>query len=302
MIINLSKFVSVKNIEVNLTKLIPGIYFLIWVDETTQRWKRINGQYVPHKDGNYVIDHGFDLSNTVPRVLKYIGESNKPIKRLIDHYTIIDEEDNRGIGPKFTHVRIIKNFKRLFYDTIRLHHESLFVRKYLPDLNSASNFTENELIILRNSAGLVTHHDLLRPYTFHARDVYRAFKAWEAEDENYLNTELIRPKLKNRAGLIHPNKRDTTSYKNKKGLKLTFGHWFHSAVVPNHIKQKKAMADWWSRIRKYTKLFNPERYIKIIKRDRIASQKTYRRDTAYIKKKQSIYYQQRKIKKQPELL
>jgi hypothetical protein len=301
MIINLNKFVSVKNIEVNLTKLIPGIYFLIWVDETTQRWKRIKGQYIPHKDGNYLIDHGFDLKNTVPRVLKYIGESNKPIKRLIDHYTSVDEADNRGIGPKFTHVRIIKNFKRFFYDTIRLHHESLLVRKYLPELNSASNFTENELIILRNSAGLVTPYDLLKPYTFHARDVYKAFKAWETEDENYLNTQLIK-KLKNRAGLVHPNRRNTTLYKNKKGLKSKFGYWFHSAVVPNHIKQKKAMSDWGSRIRKYTKLFNPERYIKIIKRDRIASQKTYRRDTAYIKKKQSIYYQLRKIKKQPELI
>jgi len=302
MIINLNKFVSIKYLTVDLTNLVPGIYFLLWVDETTQRWKRINNQYVPHKDGNYLIDHGFDLKNTVPRVLKYIGESNKPIKRLIDHYTIIDKDDNRGIGPKFTHVRIIKNFKRLFYDTIRLHHESLLVRKYLPDLNSASNFTENQLIILKNSNGLVTPHDLLKPYAFHARDVYRAFKAWEIEDENYLNTELIRPKLENRAGLTHPNRRDTTSYRNKKGIKLKFGSWFYSAVSPHHKKQKRAMTDWWSRIRKYTKLFNPERYIKIIKRDRLTSQKTYRRDTDYIKKKQSIYYQQRKIKKQQELL
>jgi hypothetical protein len=301
MIINLNKFVSIKDLTVDLTNLIPGIYFLIWIDKNTQRWKRINGQYVPHKDGNYLIDHGFDLNNIVPRVLKYIGESNKPIKRLIDHYTC-SEDDNRGIGPKFTHVRIIKNFKRLFYDTIRLHHESLLVRKYLPELNSASNFTENQIIILKNSAGLVTPYDLLKPYAFHARDVYRAFKAWEIEDENYLNTELIRPRLRNKAGLIHHNRRDTTSYRNRKGVKLTFGNWFYSAVSPHHRKQKRAITDWSSRIRKYTKLFNPERYIKIIKRDRLCSQKTYRRDTDYIKKKQSIYYQQRKIKKQQEMI
>jgi hypothetical protein len=302
MIINLNKFVSVKNTQVDLTNLIPGIYFLIWVDENTQRWKKINGQYVPHKDGNYVIDHGFDLKNTVPRVLKYIGESSKPIKRLIDHYTSVDENDNRGIGPKFTHVRIIKGFKRFFYDTIRLHHETLFVRKYLPDLNSASNFTENELIILRNSNGLVTPYDLLKPYAFHARDVYRAFKAWEIEDQNYLNTELVKCRLKNRAGLIHYNKRDTTTYKNKKGEKPTFGNWFHMAVTPNHKKQKEAFSDWGKRIRKYTKLFNPERYIKIIKRDRLTSKKTYTRDFDYIKKKQAIYYQQRKNKNQQKLV
>jgi hypothetical protein len=45
------------------------------------------------------------------------------------------------------------------------------------------------------------------------------------EDKNYLNTELIRPKLENRAGLTHPNRRDTTSYRNKKGIKLKFGSW-----------------------------------------------------------------------------
>ena len=64
MIIDLNKFISVKEIKVNLTNVLPGIYFLIWVDDNTQRWKRINSQYIPHKDGNYVIDHGFDLNNT----------------------------------------------------------------------------------------------------------------------------------------------------------------------------------------------------------------------------------------------
>jgi len=299
MIINLNKFVNIKNFKLDFTDISPGIYFLLWVDDNTQRWKRINHQYIPHKDGNYVIDHGFDLNNTVPRVLKYIGESVRPIRRLIDHY-LCPGDSKVGVGPKFTHIRIIKGLKRLSYDSIRLHHETLFVRKYLPDLNQASNFSKNYKKLLRNSNGLVTPQDLIRPHVLHARDIYKAFKAWEIEDQKYLEIELVKPKLINRAGLRHPTKRDTRQYRNKKGEKIRFSRWIHDVVLTLHKKQKEAVTDWRIRIRKYIKLFNPDRYQFILDRDKEYSKNTYKRDGEYIRKSKSISYKLNK--KQLELL
>jgi hypothetical protein len=299
MIINLDKFVSIKNFKVDFTDIIPGIYFLLWVDNNTQRWKRINGQYIPNKDGNYVIDHGFDLNNTIPRVLKYIGESIRPIKRLIDHY-YTPKDSMAGIGPNFTHIRIIKGLKRLSYDTIRLHHETLLVRKYLPELNQASTFSDNYRLLLKNSNGLITPHDLIKPYALHAREVFKAYKAWEIEDSNYLEEELIKPKIKNKGGLSHPNKRDTRQYRNKKGEKMRFSRWFYDAVLSLHKKQKEAMTEFRNRIRKYIKLFNPDRYQFMLDRDKVSSKKTYIRNEEFIRKTKTLSYKLNK--KQQELL
>lgn len=301
MIINLNKFTSVKNFKINFTDVTPGIYFLIWVDDNTQRWKRINGKYIPHKDGHYVIDHGFDLNNVVPRVLKYVGESTKPARRLLDHYFCAGDYKT-GIGPKFTHVRIIKGLKRLSYDTIRLHHETLFVKKYLPELNQASTFSENYRTLLRNSNGLLTPNDILRPHALHARDIYRAYIAWEKEDQKYLDTELVKPKIKNRSGLTHPKKRDTRQYRNKKGEKIRFSRWVNDAVLTLHRKQKEAMTDWRVRMRKYIKLFNPNRYKLILDRDKIHSKNTYKRSGEFIRKSKMLEYRLKKNKNQPELI
>ena len=299
MIIDLNKFISVKEIKVNLTDVLPGIYFLIFVDDNTQRWKRINNRYFPDKKGNYVIDHGFDLNNTIPRVLKYIGESVRPIRRLLDHY-FCSGDSKSGIGPKFTHLRIIKGLKRLSYDSIRLHHETIFVRKYLPDLNQASTFSKDRRVLLQNSNGLIRPQDLIRPHVLHARDIYKAFKAWETEDQNYLDTELVMSKLENMAGLRHPTKRDSRQYRNKKGEKIRFSRWVHDAVLTLHKKQRQAITDWRVRIRKYIKLFNPNRYQFILTRDRVFSKKTYKRDGEFIRKSKMLA---RKInKKQPQLL
>jgi hypothetical protein len=299
MIINLNKFVSIKNFKLDFTNISPGIYFLLWVDDNTQRWKRIKGQYVPHKDGNYVIDHGFDLNNTIPRVLKYIGESYKPIRRLLDHY-FCPEDSSGGIGPKFTHIRIVKGLKRLSYDSIRLHHETLLVRKYLPDLNQASTFSKNYRTLLKNSNGLIRPQDLIRPHVLHARDIYKAYRAWETEDQNYLDTELVKLKLTNKAGLRHPKRRDSRQYRNKKGEKIRFSRWVHDAVLTLHKKQKEAVTDWRKRIRKYIKLFNPERYQFILDRDKKHSKNTYKKHGDFIRKSKSLAYKLNK--KQPELL
>jgi len=302
MIINLNKFVSINNFKLDFTKIIPGIYFLIWVDDNTQRWKRINGKYIPHKDGYYVIDHGFDLNNVVPRVLKYIGESTKPVRRLIDHYFCSEDSRSSGIGPKFTHIRIIKGFKRLSYDTIRLHHETLFVRKYLPDLNQASTFSENYRTLLKNSNGLLTPNDILKPHVLHARDIYRAYVAWEKEDQKYLDTELVKLKITNRVGLIHPKRRDTRQYRNQKGEKIKFSRWVNDAVLTLHKKQKEAMTDWRVRMRKYIKLFNPNRYKLILDRDKIHSKNTYKRSGEFIRKSKFLAYRLKKNKNQQELI
>ena len=302
MIINLNKFVSINNFKLNFTKIVPGIYFLIWVDDNTQRWKRINGKYIPHKDGYYVIDHGFDLNNVVPRVLKYIGESTKPVRRLIDHYFCSEDSRSSGIGPKFTHIRIIKGFKRLSYDTIRLHHETLFVRKYLPDLNQASTFSENYRTLLKNSNGLLTPNDILKPHVLHARDIYRAYVAWEKEDQKYLDTELVKLKMTNKVGLIHPKRRDTRQYRNQKGEKIRFSRWVNDAVLALHKKQKEAITDWRVRMRKYIKLFNPNRYKLILDRDKIHSKNTYKRSGEFIRKSKFLAYRLKKNKNQPELL
>ena len=299
MIINLNKFISIKNFKVDFTNIAPGIYFLLWIDKNTQRWKRINGKYMPNKDGNYVIDHGFDIHKTLPRVLKYIGESNKPIRRLIDHY-FTSKDSTAGIGPNFTHVRIISGLKRLNYDTIRLHHETLLVRKYLPDLNQASNFSDNYRTLLKNSNGLITPRDLIKPYVLHAREVFKAFKAWEIEDPNYLENVLIKPKIKNKAGLSHPNKRDTRQYRNKKGEKIRFSRWFYDAVLSLHKKQKEAMTEFRNKIRKYIRLFNPDLYQFILDRDRLASKKTYKKHGDFIRKTKKLAA--RINKNQPELL
>jgi hypothetical protein len=77
--------------------------------------------------------------NRVPRILKYIGEGNTVFTRLIDHYkfdkSTIDKKkkgtDIKGIGPVFNYVRIIKGFIRFNYDTVRIHHETLCVRKVI---------------------------------------------------------------------------------------------------------------------------------------------------------------------------
>jgi hypothetical protein len=302
MIINLNKFVSINNFKLNFTKIVPGIYFLIWVDDNTQRWKRINGKYIPHKDGYYVIDHGFDLNNVVPRVLKYIGESTKPVRRLIDHYFCSEDSRSSGIGPKFTHIRIIKGFKRLSYDTIRLHHETLFVRKYLPDLNQASTFSENYRTLLKNSNGLLTPNDILKPHVLHARDIYRAYVAWEKEDQKYLDTELVKLKMTNKVGLIHPKRRDTRQYRNQKGEKIRFSRWVNDAVLALHKKQKEAITDWRVRMRKYIKLFNPNRYKLILDRDKIHSKNTYKRSGEFIRKSKFLAYRLKKNKNQQELI
>lgn len=307
MIINLNKFQSVKNMTSDFTKNKPGIYFLLDVNEKTPRYKRIKNSYVQDPNGNYVIDHGMDITERVTRVLIYVGESIYPIRRLASHYfeENVDKKENKekkGIGPVFTHVRILDKFKSFEYDSIRLHYERILVRKYLPHLNQASQLTENQKLIILNSAGKVSPYDLIKPYLIHARDIFKAYKAWEIEDEDYIKKELTSYKIRNKIGLIYHNKRDPRSYRDKKGKKIAFGWWVNASVMRYHKKQAAASTAYNINYKKFIKLYDPDRYEKILIRDRLQSKDNYQKNKKYRKTYQKLSYRLKKQNNQPELI
>ena len=304
MIINLNKFQSVKNITMDFTKNKPGIYFLLDVNEKTPRYKRIKNTYVQDSKGNYVMDHSIDILGKVPRVLKYIGESMYPIRRIAVHYFSNDNDKKYmiGVGAVFTHIRIISGFKRFEYDSIRLHHERLLVRKYLPDLNQASQLSDNQKLIILNSGGKVTPYDLIKPYLLHARDLYRAFKAWEIEDMEYIKKELVPYKLENKIGAIDPSKIDLRLYRDKKNIKKGFGRWVQQAVVSFHKKQVDAITKFYAVQYEIIKLYDPGRHEELSKRKRITAKKHYHKNKNNISTIGKIYRRLKKKIDQPVLL
>jgi hypothetical protein len=304
MIINLNKFQSIKNMTVDFTKNKSGIYFLLNIDKKTPRYKRIKNTYIQDQKGNYVIDRGMDITERVARVLIYIGESTYPIKRLTEHYfeDKSNKKQKRGVGPVFTHVRIIDKFKNFEYDTIRLHYERILVRKYLPHLNLASQLTENQKLIILNSAGKVSPYDLIKPYLLNSRDIYKAFKAWEIEDMNYIDKEFVTFCARNKTGLVHPNTRDSRLYKDKRGKKLIFSSWVSDSLLRFHKKQVEAVKIYGMNYKLYIKMYDQERYQKILKRDKISSAETYIKNREYKLKVAKIYKQLKKQVNQPELI
>jgi hypothetical protein len=304
MIINLNKFQSIKNMTVDFTKNKSGIYFLLNIDKKTPRYKRIKNTYIQDQKGNYVIDRGMDITERVARVLIYIGESTYPIKRLTEHYfeDKSNKKQKRGVGPVFTHVRIIDKFKNFEYDTIRLHYERILVRKYLPHLNLASQLTENQKLIILNSAGKVSPYDLIKPYLLNSRDIYKAFKAWEIEDMNYIDKEFVTFCARNKTGLVHPNKRDSRLYKDKRGKKLIFSSWVSDSLLRFHKKQVEAVKIYGMNYKLYIKMYDQERYKEILRRDKISSAETYIKNREYKLKVAKIYKQLKKQVNQPELI
>lgn len=307
MIINLNKFQSIKNMTVDFSNNKPGIYFLLNIDENTPRYKRVKNTYVQDSKGNYVIDHGMDITERVTRVLVYIGESIYPIRRLTAHYfeeniDLKKAKEKRGIGPVFTHVRIVDKFKNFQYDSIRLHYERILVRKYLPYLNQASQLTQNQKLIILNSAGKVSPYDLIKPYLLHSRDIYKAFKAWEIEDMNYLEEDFVPFRIRNKTGLVHPNTRDSRLYRDKRGDKLKFGRWLGDSVLRYHKKQVEAMKVYGINYKLFIKLYDQERYKEILERDKISSARTYIKHKEYKLKVSKIYRELRKQTNQPKLI
>lgn len=310
MIINLNKFQSVKNIKLDLTNLIPGIYFLINVNEKTPRYTKSRGAYFPNSKGNYVIDRGIDIMNKVPRILKYVGTGKTVYNRLINHYQFdiskIDKKnkglDKMGIGPVFTHIRIIKGFIRLGYDSVRVHHETLLVRKYLPELNKNSQLTDGQKLIVLNSKGKVTPYDFMTPYLIHARDIFKAYKAWLIEDMDYIKNEFYQYKMENKVGIIYKNKQNPTLYRFN-GIKKPFSQWCQKSVLRFHKKQVKACLEYTRKTRIYIKLYDEEKYELILKRNKEKHIKNYKENGDRLRKLSKLYAViNKKNKKQLELL
>jgi hypothetical protein len=215
--------------------------------------------------------------------------------------------DIKGVGPVFNYIRIIKGFIRFNYDTVRIHHETLCVRKYLPEINKSSKLNKNQKLIILNSEGTVSPYDLMIPYNIHARDIFRAYQAWLTEDMEYIKKEFVPYKMENSAGLIRPDKKNPQLYR-KKGVKLKFSYWFTTAVLRYHKKQREAYVDFCKRQHKFIKLYDPFRYEEKIRRDTISStlrrknnsdeKKQFRRLTVKINRNKS----RNKTINQPELL
>ena len=264
MIIDLNKFHDITNFNVDLTDTTPTLYFFISVNKTTPRYIRKNGEYILNKNGNIVMDRGYDVFELVPRVLKYIGETTHFLSRLHDHY---NREYASEVGKVFTHFRCVRGFKRLSYDSVRIHHETILVRKYLPEINKAAQFSDIQKLILLNSQGKVSPRELSEPYLLHARDIYLAYRAWEKEDLNYIKNNLVI--RVNKAGINKPGKRNSISFLDRKGKKMKFCNWFQTVVKRLHVKQIESYKTYNSNYYMYLKMYVPEEYEKKILRQRI---------------------------------
>jgi hypothetical protein len=303
MIINLNKFQKTNKLTIDLTDKESCIYFLLYVDEKTPRYKRVNGQFYPDPKGNYVIDHGIDIFNNIPRVLKYIGETIYFSRRISEHYKPQNRtRSGSGIGPIFNYVRYISGFKRFKYDTVRIHTETTLVRKYLPEINQAAQLTEQQKLIILNSKGKVSPWDLIKPYKLHARDIYRASEAWKNEDQEYFKKEFVEFKIKNHVGLVHPNKRNPISYYNKNGKKYSFSYFVWNVVCSYHIKQVEAANDFYKRKRAYIKEYDTDGYEKIILRDRKYNTINYAKNKEFILKSDKLRTILKKKNKQQPIL
>ncbi len=269
-VLNLNKFQKITNLNFNLTDERPIIYFLIKVNEDTPRYKRINGQYINDKNGNFVIDEGYDPFELRKRILIYIGETINSLARIHEHYYAgkRGKSKGKGIGKKFNYIRIIKGFKRFNYDSVRMHEETKLVRKYLPEENQSSRITEKSQLIILNSNGKVTPQDLSYPYKIHGRDYYKAFRAWEAEDLSIIEGDIISAERKNKVGILSYRTHNNSFYSSKNGVKIPFHQWFKGVVICRHKKQLKAMMAWRRNLITWTRLYAPEYYDKKLTRDR----------------------------------
>lgn len=274
MVINTDRLIDVRNINMDLTQSTPGLYFLFNITPSTPRYSKVNGKYVIDSKGKFVFDQGFDIFDKTDRVLKYIGESSQCHLRWIQHYTCgyqlmpgktyeNQDKELKGVGPCFTHIRLIHNLKRVIYDTIRRHHETLLVRKYLPQINKNSSSVLGDLqkIILLKSEGRVQLSELVWPYELHARDIYQAAEAWKNENWDWVRANCV---LKRKYQLLTIDKLKRMKQSigpsfwfggKKMGEKKKFSRWFRSAVLFNHKKQIEARRDFTRRIMEYKRIY-----------------------------------------------
>ena len=281
MIINTEKLIDITKVTVDITDGRPFIYFLFYIDEHTPRYSFRNNHYVPDPTGPIVMDEGMDLFNKNKRVLKYIGQTQgRSIFRILDHY-YADEKRLKlkgAVGPVFTHMRIMK-IPRFIYDNVRVHHETVLVRKYLPEINrnSSSVFGDIQKMIILNSKGKITIQDLIYPYALHARDVWKAAEAYKREDWEWVKANCAVPN-KYRHLTIKELKSGKYSFGEnfwmgkvrgkyfgqKPGQKKEFGRWFRAAIVFKHNKQYHAKKEFNNKINRLRKLYGDDNINQLI--------------------------------------
>ena len=254
MVLDLSKLEHISHLTFSLTGQTETIYFLIYVDEKTPRYKRVGGEYHLHPQGKYVFDF-YDVLERKPRVLKYIGESISPAKRISEHY-LCSEKDIHGTGPVFNYVRRFKFKKRFIYDNVRITEETKLVQKFIPELNLNSQFNDVYKAIMLNSEGRVKPQDLMFPFILHARDVYQAFRAWEKEDQNYIDTALSPAD----EGWEKSNKKNKPISYFLNGKKRAFGRFFRDIVMRRHKKQVETFQIYQKNLKIWTEMYAPDVY------------------------------------------
>jgi len=308
MIININKLMDIKKLTFDLTDGRAYLYFLFQINEDTPRYSRINGQYIQDKNGPFVMDQGPNFTKEESRVLVYIGQTKNLIPRICEHFWTGTKGKSKSKAyavKKFNYVRQSKPFKMFEFDTIRQHYEKILVRKYLPFYNQAARFTSNQIKLIVNSGNRIKPQELMKPYALKARDIYKAFKAWEIEDMHFLRNDLERPtsKMFVMTGLHHPSKnlkKDLTYYNNK-GLKYKFGRFIEELIIPFHKKQRKAYLEYKRKMKFFIKTFDKVRHKDNVIRHRLRTKDHYQKNKEFLKERERRY---KKIKRsnQPELL
>ena len=309
MIINTNKLTDIKKITFDLTDGRPFIYYLFQINEDTPRYSRINGQYVEDKNGIFIMDNGPNFFKQESRTLVYVGQTTNSIARIYEHYWTGTKGKSKSklyAVKKFNYFRLSKSLKMFQFDSIRQHYEKIIVRKYLPFYNQASRFNENQVKLIINSNGKINPRELMKPYVINSRDIYKAFKAWESKDVEYLKNEIERPlsEMFKITKLKHPTKnlKQELTYNDNKGLKLKFGRFIETVIVPFHKKQRKAYLEQRKKIKFFIKTFDKARYKDRLLKQRISVSNHYQRNKEFLKERERMYKKIKRRNNQPELL
>jgi hypothetical protein len=296
MIININKLTDIRKITFDLTTEETCIYFLFQIDENTLRYNRVNGKLVEDKNGTFIMDNGPNFFKQELRTLAYIGQTKNFISRINEHYWagVKGKDKNKQSSvKKFNYFRMIKNIKAFQYDTVRSHYERVLVRKFLPYYNNASEFSENQIRLIKNSNGRINPRDLTKPYVINLKDIIKASIAWKTEDPEYLKNEFAKPisKMRELTKMEVPNKKyypkDLSYYRYNK--KYNFGKFVDEIIIPFHKKQRKAIVEARQKLKTWIKIFDPERYKFDVEKAKVRSKDNYEANKEFILKRQNEY-------------
>lgn len=309
MIINTNKLTDIKKITFDLTDGRPFIYYLFQINEDTPRYSRINGKFVEDKNGTFIMDNGPNFFKQESRTLVYVGQTTASVARIYEHYWTGTKGKSKSklyAVKKFNYFRLSKSLKMFQFDSIRQHYEKIIVRKYLPFYNQASRFNNNQVKLIINSNGKINPRELMKPYVINSRDIYKAFKAWESEDAEYLKNELERPlsEMFKMTKLKHPtrNLKQELTYYDNKGSKLKFGRFIETIIVPFHKKQRQAYLEQRRKIKFFIKTFDKTRYKDRLLKQRILVTNHYKKNKEFLKERERMYKKLKRKNNQPQLI